>query len=70
MAIDLDFKDVMPVITYTVDEENPHFLVFSGVHSVGNIDWYNARWEVFGDGQLIGQQSGGSSFAHAFPGRR
>lgn len=67
LTIDLDFKDVMPVITYTTSEDAPRFFTFSGANSIGNIDWYNATWQVFADGSLIGQQSGGSSFPFAFP---
>ncbi|MBB6478467.1 PKD domain-containing protein [Spirochaeta isovalerica] len=67
ITIDLDFKDVKPVITYDVNESDPRLFTFSGSSSIGNIDWYNALWTVYGDGIVLHQQNGKSSISYRFP---
>jgi hypothetical protein len=67
LVIDLDFKDIKPVITYSVNENNPRLITFSGMNSLGNIDWRGARWFVYADGSELHAESGVSSFAYTFP---
>lgn len=67
ITIDLDFKDVKPVITYDMNDEDSRLFTFSGSSSIGNIDWYNALWTIFGDGVVLHQQSGRSSLSYRFP---
>ncbi len=69
MVIDLDLKDVKPVITYDSEEGNPSSFVFSGADSLGNIDWLNARWKIYANGELIHQETGISTFPFQFPER-
>ena len=49
LIIDLEFKEVKPVIIYSANETNSRLIHFSGEQSKGNIDWYRAKWEVNGD---------------------
>ncbi len=66
ITIDLDFKDVKPVITYDINELDSRMFTFSGANSIGNIDWYNAVWTIFGDGVVLHQQNGKSSTSYRF----
>ncbi len=68
-TIDLDLKDLVPVITQTADKENKRLLRFSGQDSIGNIDWYNAQWVVFADNAALFQASRVSTFDYLFPER-
>jgi hypothetical protein len=67
LAIDLDFKQLKPVITYAANPLNRHLVKFSGEHSLGNIDWFRARWTIFADNQLLFQVDGTSAFEYQFP---
>lgn len=67
LTVDLDFADVKAVITYEIDEANQRLYRFSGEHSLGNIDWYKARWHVYGDGIVLHREDSVSSFAYQFP---
>ena len=64
---DLDLEEVKPVITYNADNNNPRLFIFSGENSLGNIDWYRARWLVYADGIELHREDGVSSFAYPFP---
>jgi hypothetical protein len=66
MVIDLDYKDVKPVITYEADIQENRLLVFSGGNSLGNIDWRNAQWHIYADGTELHRETGVSSFAFLF----
>ena len=66
-VIDLGYANVKPVITSMPDKVNANVLNFTGEHSIGNVDWLSARWQVFNDDQTIHQENGVSSFAYMFP---
>ncbi|MBN2440630.1 MAG: PD40 domain-containing protein [Spirochaetales bacterium] len=65
-TIDLDLKDVRPIITEEPDKDNPRLIYFSGENSIGNIDWTGAQWTVYRDGAVIDQRNSVSSFAREF----
>ncbi|MBN2444684.1 MAG: PD40 domain-containing protein [Spirochaetales bacterium] len=67
MVIDLDYKEVKPVITESVDEINNRLFTFSGEQSKGNIDWYRAQWTLFADNGIIREVDGKSTFQYLFP---
>lgn len=64
--IDLDYKEVKPIITYTEDEEVKNLFTFHGSESIGNIDWLNAQWKIMKDGHIIHQERSVSSMAYHF----
>lgn len=65
--IDLDYIEVKPIVTYETHIENQRLLTFDGTRSLGNIDWRNARWQLYSDGDLIQSENGVSSFSYLFP---
>lgn len=67
MTIDLDFKEVKPVITYSVDEKNKRLLRFSGEQSKGNIDWIRTKWTLYANNGIIYTTEGVSTFDYLFP---
>ncbi|MBN2440954.1 MAG: PD40 domain-containing protein [Spirochaetales bacterium] len=67
MIIDLDYRDVKPIITYEPDTTDPLLITFTGTNSIGLINWYEARWNVYADGIDIHGEQGVSSFAYQFP---
>lgn len=67
--IDLDLKELKPVITCVPDEVNNRLIKFSGQDSIGNIDWYRAKWVLYADGGILQQVEGVSGFDYLFPER-
>ncbi|OHD14811.1 MAG: hypothetical protein A2Z98_09630 [Spirochaetes bacterium GWB1_27_13] len=65
--IDLDFKEIKPVITTESDSKNNRLIKFSGNDSIGNIDWYRAKWAIYANGSLLYNTEGASSFNYEFP---
>ena len=66
-VIDLDFQELLPVISVETHEQNPLLLTFSGQDSLGNIDWYRARWVIYADNQVLYESEGASTFDYLFP---
>ncbi len=66
-TIDLDIKEVKPVITYEVAEENQRLVRFSGEYSQGNINWKGAKWSLFANGGLLYSVDGTTTFDYLFP---
>jgi len=67
VIIPLDYPDIKPVITPTVDPDNPRIITFMGDDSIGNIDWKNAEWIVYADSEIMNHINGVSSFVQQFP---
>ena len=68
-VIDLDFQELLPVISMETREKNDLLFKFSGQDSLGNIDWHGASWIIYADNQIIHQTSGVSTFEYLFPER-
>ncbi|MCG8569130.1 MAG: hypothetical protein MJB14_03220, partial [Spirochaetes bacterium] len=66
MVIDLDLKEVVPVITYEADTIDPKLFKFSGEQSKGNIDWHMASWKLYADGEVIHQENSVSTMLYQF----
>lgn len=67
LLIDLKYTGTKIVITQETDSANERLITFSGSNSIGNLNWREARWTVFKDGQALYQTSGVSSCAYEFP---
>jgi hypothetical protein len=67
--IDLDMKEVKPIITYEANPADKRLIKFSGEESKGNIDWYRAKWQIFEDGAVVHSEEGTSSCVYLFPER-
>ncbi|MBN2737127.1 MAG: fibronectin type III domain-containing protein [Spirochaetales bacterium] len=66
-VINLDFKDLKPVISIINDTENNRLIHFSGRDSLGSIDWFRSRWAIFSDATMIYQTEGVATFDYLFP---
>jgi len=66
-VVDLDYSGTKLVVTQSSDERNDRLITFSGTNSIGNINWREARWTIYRDGQVLFQTNGLSSFAYEFP---
>jgi Tol biopolymer transport system component len=69
IVVDLDFKELKPIITYQVNPLDERLIKFSGEQSLGNIDWYRAEWTIFADNAVICDRKGVSTFEYLFPER-
>ena len=67
LMIDLDYRGTKLVITPSADAADDRLITFSGANSIGNINWREAHWSIFRDGQALYQTTGVSSFAYEFP---
>jgi hypothetical protein len=66
-TIDLDLKEIKPIITYEPAEANQRLIRFSGEYSLGNINWSSVRWALFANGGLLYTVDGVTTFDYLFP---
>ncbi|HOV13273.1 MAG TPA: PKD domain-containing protein, partial [Spirochaetota bacterium] len=64
--IDINFKEVKPIITYTQDEINKNTFKFDARESLGNINWETVEWYIYADGVEI-KRAIGSNLIYTFP---
>lgn len=66
-TIDITYDGTKVVITQEADASNKRLITFSGANSIGNLNWKEAQWNIFRNGQVLQQRLGVSSFAFEFP---
>ncbi|HEX3044269.1 MAG TPA: cohesin domain-containing protein [Bacillota bacterium] len=66
-SIDLDMKEVKPIITYETSEKNSRLIRFSGEYSQGNINWAGVRWTLYANGSVLHTADGVTTLDYLFP---